>query len=167
MLNYFREKYENPRLVSLRLTNSYGFMCSQKSKWRAPVVNDFISSAHQKGVITMQSDGSPFRDFIEISSLIQVCLKLIHSNNVPKNIIVGSGVTLNLSYIANSIRDIFAMEFEKKITINTSSEITKPETKASPRYLVDDHYCKRQSVHEIGKQLKKLFWTLKGLYNVS
>ena len=48
MLNYFREKYENPRLVSLRLTNSYGFMCSQKSKWRAPVVNDFINSAHQR-----------------------------------------------------------------------------------------------------------------------
>lgn len=155
MLNYFREKYEDPHLISLRLTNSYGFLCSQDSKWKAPVVNEFISSAHNEGVVTMQSDGSPFRDFIEISSLIEVCLELIYTNNVPKNIIVGSGVTLNLSYIANSIRDIFAMKFGKKISINTSGEIKKPEIKASPRYIVDDHYCKRQSVHEIGRLLEK------------
>jgi nucleoside-diphosphate-sugar epimerase len=155
MLNYFREKYNNSDLVSLRLTNSYGFLCSQTSKWRAPAVNELISSAHEKGLITMQSDGSPFRDFIEMSALIETCARLVNANEVPRNLIVGSGVTINISYIATSIQNVFSTKYGKKITINTNGKIMESKIKPSPRYMVDGYFCEKQSASEIDELLKK------------
>ena len=155
LLNYFREKHKDSNLVSLRLTNSYGFLCSPTSKWRVPVVNEFISSAHGEGFITMQSDGSPFRDFIEMSALIEMCVRLVNANEVPRNLIVGSGVTINLSYIVTSIQNIFSMKYGKKIAINTSGRIMESEIKASPRYKVDGYFCKKQSASEIDEFLEK------------
>ncbi len=155
MLNYSRDKYQSSNALSLRLTNSYGFLCSQTSNWQAPVVNDFIRSAHLEHTITMKSDGSPFRDFIEMSTLMEVCLKLTHENEIPKNLIVGSGLTVNLAYVANRIQNIFATKFGKNIELNTSGEIKEPKIKASPRYMVDDNFCKRQSADEIDKFLEK------------
>ena len=155
ILNYFREKYNNSDLISLRLTNSYGFLCSQTSKWRAPVVNELISSAHEKGLITMQSDGSPFRDFIEMSTLIDTCVRLANANEVPRNLIAGSGVTVNISYMASSIQNIFYMKYGKKIAMDTNGRIKEPQIKASPRYIVDDFFCKKQSTSGINELLEK------------
>lgn len=155
MLNYSRENYQNTNLVSLRLTNSFGFLCSRTCKWQAPVVNDFISSAHLESCITMQSDGSPFRDFIEMSTLMEVCLNLTQTKEFPKNIIIGSGVTVNLAYIVNKILNTFEMKYGRRIKLNISSKIKDPEIKQTPRYRVDDFFCKKQSANDFDQFLEK------------
>lgn len=155
MINYFRSKHKQLNLISLRLTNSFGFSCSTDCKWSNPVVNQFISNSHDMGVINIHSDGSPMRDFMEISRLTEVVIKLSKSTELPESIILGSGVNVNLSYVIDKIQSAFSYYYGKKVYVDSSVPLCDAEVRDKPRFSVDERYANMQSKSELDSSLIK------------
>lgn len=155
MLLHCRESIKQNSLTSIRLTNSFGFLCDASCNWRLPALNDFISSAFGKNEIIMRSDGSPFRDFVEISRVMQTCYNLASFRNLPENIICGSELTVNLSYVINLIQKIFKNNYSREIKIKSDFDLKLPEVKAVPRYIINKDFNKKCSISEFDKDIEK------------
>ena len=97
-----RNSLNDYKLTSIRLTNFGFYVLSRVIKSLA--LNEFISNAIEDGMITLRSDGSPFRDFIGINDLLVACHKFSLIKNLPESVIFGSGLTVNLSYIASLVQ---------------------------------------------------------------
>ena len=87
-------------------------------------------------MIMIRSDGSPFRDFVEISGVMNTCYSLAISTELPKNLICGSGLTVNLSYVISSIQRIIKNNYSREIKIQSDFDLRLPEIKSVPRYII-------------------------------
>jgi UDP-glucose 4-epimerase len=88
----------------LRLSNAFGApVFPDKNVWW-PVLNDVCKMAKKNGVIKLQSDGSPLRDFISLNSIGQFIKKLIENKNTVNEIInLCSGKTFSILDVAKKV----------------------------------------------------------------
>ena len=155
MIVHCRESLKQKNLTSIRLTNSFGFLCNTSCNWQFPALNDFISCAFEKNKIIIRSDGSPFRDFVEISRVMNTCYSLAVSKELPENLICGSGLTVNLSYVISSIQKIIKNKYAREIKIQSDFDLSLPEIKSVPRYIINEKYNNKCSIPEFDKDIEK------------
>ena len=108
----------------LRLSNAFGVpVFPNKNVWW-PVLNDICRMAKKNGVIKLQSDGSPLRDFISLDSIGLFIKKLIKTNSTSNEIIhLCSGKTFSILDIAKKVSsNIF---FDKPIPIKKKKSLKK------------------------------------------
>lgn len=85
----------------LRLSNCFGYALNEKSECWNLVVNEFIRDAFLHGKIKIKGDASSKRDFLAISELNKVLLKIIENiDNVPQIINVSSGRSRTILEVA-------------------------------------------------------------------
>lgn len=137
LIEHNRQLTDQHDMTSLRLTNSFGFMCNTTCNWRAPVINEFISDAFDTQQINSKSNGSPVRDFIEISHVINACQSLMSLTTLPKNVICGSGIVVNLAYVIFKISKTMSEKYSSDITVNSNHRFVKPKIQPIPRFNVN------------------------------
>lgn len=126
--------------INIRLSNSYGKPVFKENNCWWLVINDFCKSAVETEKIVIQSDGTPQRDFINITDLCQGIDILF--NNSPKTKIknvynIGSGITLTILELAFIVANIYQKKFNKELPVYFSTgEKAKPENivKSSERF---------------------------------
>ena len=102
--------------LSVRLSNGFGApLFVQNDCWWS-VINDFCKSAFDSGTISIQSDGTPQRDFIHVDDFcraIQIVLE------TPKNHLrydcynVGSMVTNTIAEIAALVAEAYQAQYSR------------------------------------------------------
>jgi UDP-glucose 4-epimerase len=112
----------------LRLSNAFGTpVFPNKNVWW-PVLNDVCRMAKNDGIIKLQSDGSPLRDFISLDSIGFFIKRLIEIKN-PSNKIINlcSGKTFSILDAAKQVsRNSF---FDKPIPIKKKKSVSKQNYK--------------------------------------
>ena len=93
--------------TSLRLSNGYGYPELKTCDCWWLVVNDFCLNVEKKSRITLNSDGSPLRDFIHISDIANSVEKLLTTKKkLPKIMNLCSGKTSSMLEIAAIVKKI-------------------------------------------------------------
>ncbi|MDA7592282.1 NAD(P)-dependent oxidoreductase [Rhodobacteraceae bacterium] len=154
LIKYSRTSLKHTNLTSIRLTNSFGFFCDHSCEWRLPALNEFISDAFDTNRILSKSDGSPCRDFVEISNVLNTCVAVARSDDLPENIICGSGITVNLSYTFSVIRNIMRKRYSKNIQIQAHGDLVQPEVSQIPRFVVSEKFNNIHSLKDFDKGIE-------------
>lgn len=119
IVNYYNEKFDT-QCINVRLSNSYGTPIFKSNACWSLVVNDFCKSAIEKGEITIASDGSALRDFINIKDVC-LAIEVILSSDINKqnNLFhISSGKTHSIGETAEIVKHLFEEQYHKNISIN-------------------------------------------------
>lgn len=114
--------------TTFRLTNSYG--CPKEmnsSKWYL-VLNDLARNAFEKGVITLNSNGSPLRDLIWMGDAAGAVCKCVKKGPANDGFNLGSGTSIKMIEVAQIVRQAYKDFFSETIDI----KLNKGDTKKYP-----------------------------------
>lgn len=161
LYHYFGEKLiaqarsdlSDEKLVSIRLTNTFGFLCDNTCNWRLPAVNEFISEAFENNEIMLKSDGTPFRDFLDMKDLLSACDKISKIDSLPENLIFGSGLAVNLSYVACLVQKLVMENLGRNIGVRSEYELHPAEIRTNARYEVDEKYIRTYSPSDLESRI--------------
>lgn len=119
----------------IRLSNSYGSPVFFENNCWWLVVNDLCKQAFYEKAITLNSDGTPLRDFIHGWDVCQAVEKIIATNEAGFLYQVSSANTLTILEIAKCVQRVYKNRYGEDILINkavdTSGEVTH-------RYLISN-----------------------------
>ena len=91
---------------------------------------------------------------MEISNVMNTCDALVTSENLPENIICGSGATVNLSYTFSVIKKIMRRKYSQKKKIQTDDKLVQPKISLSPRFHVNKQFCNNHSLSEFDNSIE-------------
>lgn len=103
--NYIKLYYKlfGINYLILRVSNPFGKFHTSESQG---VINVSIRRALRGEVMEIWGDGSQSKDYIYVDDLIEILFRLLKANTLNKIINIGSGQTLQLSLILNSISNL-------------------------------------------------------------
>ena len=102
----------------LRLSNCFGYPLTQDSNCWELVLNEFIRDAYKLGKITIKGDYFSKRDFLPISELNHILIKIFGITEVIPDVInISSGSSRTLLEVANQVRDVTTEMTGKPINI--------------------------------------------------
>ena len=116
--HYNRNSKVDCRIV--RLSNSYGAPIFTDNNCWWLVVNDLCKMAFLQKKIVLQSDGSPFRDFIHGSDVCNGIQAIIETNETHLTYNLSSGTTFSILEIAEKIKAVFATRYQMELQIITT-----------------------------------------------
>jgi len=97
---YYDRNYEFS-IVSVRLSNSYGVPAFKSTDCWWTVINDLAKTLTETGMVTLKSDGSPLRDFVNVEDVALFISKLCTKQHIEDRIInLGSGNTSSIYEVA-------------------------------------------------------------------
>lgn len=116
---YNRSSQTACRIV--RLSNSYGAPIFKDNNCWWLVINDLCKNAYFNNEITLQSDGTPQRDFIHGWDVCSAVRTIIDndSDNVIYNL--SSGVTVTIMDIALMVQQVYNNKYNKLLPIKTAT----------------------------------------------
>ncbi len=122
--DHYNRKTET-NVISIRLSNSYGDPIFDENNCWWLAINDLCKNAITNKVIRLLSDGTPQRDFIHGNDVCEAIRILINTNEkLTDNIYhISSGNTLTLMEIAQLVRKVYQIRYNKKIPITTPNKI--------------------------------------------
>ena len=152
----------NLQYIIFRLTNSYGApKIKNFTKWYL-VLNDLSRMAFINGEIVLNTNGKAKRDFIWMGDVVEIIDKtLINKNCVNETYNLGSNKTYTIIELANRIKDIYKIEFNKelKIILNDNDKTTYKElTIDSTKLLSEINYTPTEMFTQ---EVKDIFSILK------
>jgi len=118
--NYYNNNSET-RCINIRLSNSYGPPVFNKDNYWDLVINNFCKTAFISNEINLQSDGSPLRDFIYADDVCNAINCIIQNNEVKNIIHLASGETFTILELANKVKNIYQIRYNKKIDISVNN----------------------------------------------
>jgi UDP-glucose 4-epimerase len=140
IVNYYNTKATSS-CINIRLSNSYGSPVIEDSNcWRL-VLNDLCKSAISNGQIVLKSDGTPQRDFIHSTDVIDGVKLLLNSYIKSDNNIfhLSAGKTHTILELAEAVKNIYEKMFNKKLEISFAENILKlPLSSRKERYIIDN-----------------------------
>lgn len=104
------------RFEILRLTNGYGPSRSI-NKSESLVLHDMCISAVKSGIININTDGKPQRDFIYIKDIAQVIFQRSIDEDCMQIQNICSGVSYSILEAAFVVKSVFCEKFQKDIRI--------------------------------------------------
>ncbi|MGG7035220.1 MAG: NAD-dependent epimerase/dehydratase family protein [Flavobacterium sp.] len=116
--HYNRTSPVDCRIV--RLSNSYGAPVFEENNGWWLVVNDLCRMAYVQKEIVLQSDGSPFRDFIHGWDVCRGVQSIIETSETHSIYNLSSGNTLSIMQIAEKINTIYSQRYGKILSIKTA-----------------------------------------------
>ena len=136
--NYFNNNSKT-KCINVRLSNSYGSPLFEENNCWWLVINDFCKTAVNEGEIKLSSDGSPLRDFIHYSDILNAISLLIESdNNFNKNTFhIASAQTLTILEVAKKVAEIFKNNYNMDISISfMKNSLDKTNKSKSKKYKI-------------------------------
>lgn len=102
----------------LRLSNCFGYPLTQENDcWRL-VLNEFIRDAFRLGRITIRGDYFGRRDFLPISELNRILIKIIGITGfIPEIINISTGTSLTLLEVAGQVSNVISEMTGKPVEI--------------------------------------------------
>lgn len=101
----------------IRLSNSYGAPLFEENNCWWLVVNDLCQMAYRKKEITLQSDGSPLRDFIHGWDVCSGVQAVIETNDKHLIYNLSSGKTLSILAIAEKVKEVYLHRYGVELII--------------------------------------------------
>ncbi|MDA9321677.1 SDR family oxidoreductase [Gammaproteobacteria bacterium] len=106
----------------LRLSNCFGPPLTDSAECWNLVLNDFIKSAYLNGKILINGNYLSKRDFLPITELNRILIKIFEYQDIPRDIInISTGSSRTLMEVAIKIRDEFSKI--KEISIELANEV--------------------------------------------
>jgi UDP-glucose 4-epimerase len=103
---------------AIRLTNGYGPPPFPSCDVMWLVINDLINGALTRGKISLQSDGSPTRNFIYVDDVLSACEIVMKSNDEDGFVFnVGAPISHSIGEIAYKISDILGKKLGVSIPV--------------------------------------------------
>jgi len=118
--NYFNE-ITDTKCISIRLSNGYGPPVFHDNNCWWLVINDFCRSAYRQGKIKLSSDGSPQRDFINITDICRAVSLILDKD---RKLIsydcynVGSGKTCTILSLAHLVAKTYGELFGQQVPVS-------------------------------------------------
>lgn len=104
--------------VNIRLSNGYGPPVFKSNNCWWLVVNDLCKSAFIDGRITLQSDGTPQRDFIFVKDIGKSVKAIIEHDDVfDRPVNIGYGQTFTILELAHLVKNVYFREFNKEVDV--------------------------------------------------
>ena len=119
IVNFYNTKTET-NSINLRLSNGYGEPIFQSNNCWSLVVNDLCKAAYKTKKIILNSDGTPQKDFInvtDIASAVEFILNKNMSNILENTFNLSSGFSLNLAKLAIIVQIVYSVRYNKKIPV--------------------------------------------------
>ena len=104
-------------IVSLRLSNSYGYPLIRNKECWSLVINELCLMAIKKGEIRLKSNGSPLRDFIHGDDVCKAVHKLIDTKNGQGIYNLASGKAYSIASLARMVQLKYKELFGKLIPV--------------------------------------------------
>jgi UDP-glucose 4-epimerase len=121
---YYVKQYHYSKRIpytTIRLTNSYGAPKeTSSSKWYL-ILNDLAKMAYEKGVIKLNSNGKPARDFVwmgDVCNAVKQCMLKGPANDTYN---LGGGKTMTMLDVAQVIKQAYQDYFSKPIDIKVNA----------------------------------------------
>lgn len=107
--------------ISVRLSNSYGEPVFAENNCWWLVINDLCKAAMEHKELRLLSDGTPQRDFIHGSDVVNAVSRLLQSApKVEDNTYhISSGTTYTIMELAAKIREVYQKRYGQKLPIFT------------------------------------------------
>jgi UDP-glucose 4-epimerase len=124
--HYLSEKIVNfynlnstTQCINIRLSNSYGAPIFRKNNCWWLVINDLVKSAYKEKKIELLSDGSPQRDFINMSDICFAIETILKSKEDSFNntLNLASGKTFSIAEIAKIVKKNYYELYKREIPI--------------------------------------------------
>jgi nucleoside-diphosphate-sugar epimerase len=134
IVNYYNDNFDITA-YNLRVSNSYGSPVFEENNCWWLVINDLCKTAFEKKKITLKSDGSSLRDFINSSDLvyaISIILNIDH--DIEHNTFnISSEESLPILEIAIIVKKVYFKKFGEDISIyiNENQKIESPNLNAN------------------------------------
>lgn len=90
-----------------------------------------VAKTEQSEAVTVWGTGTPLREFLHVDDLAEACLHLLHLENPPDWVNVGSGQECSIGELAQTVKRV--VDFPGELRFDTS----KPD--GTPRKLMDSH----------------------------
>lgn len=102
----------------LRLSNCFGYPLTQDNDCWGLVLNEFVRDAYRSGSITIRGDCFGRRDFMPISELNRILIKISGITDfIPEIINISTGISLSLLEVAEQVCNITTARTGKSIDI--------------------------------------------------
>lgn len=108
------------QVLTLRLSNAVGVPIFKQTNCWHLVAHDLCRQAIQKGSLTLQTDGTQWRDFVALQQVTDIVIKIVNTKvnlNSIKVLNVG-GRPLQIIQIARLIRNRASAFLEKEVDLN-------------------------------------------------
>jgi UDP-glucose 4-epimerase len=152
--NYYHTN-SKVNVVNIRLSNSYGLPVIKNDKCWSLVLNEFCKSAYYNKEIKLNSDGSPLRDFIHGSEVVETISNLLENydkKDYKTNIFnLASGKTYSILELAFIVKDVIWHELKVSVDIYVKDKkIEKLNKPDRDKYVFDvkkiNNFKSKQSV---------------------
>ena len=125
----------------LRLSNCFGYPLTQENDCWGLVLNEFVRDAYRLGKITIRGDCFGRRDFLPISELNRILIKIFGITGfIPEIINISTGTSLTLLEVAEKVSSVITEMSGKPV------EIVKENTSENSCEL----NIENNSLHEMG-----------------
>lgn len=125
----------------LRLSNCFGYPLTQGNDCWGLVLNEFIRDAYRLGRITIRGDYFGRRDFLPISELNRILIKIFGTTGfIPETINISTGTSLSLLEVAGQVSNVITKMTKKPV------DIVKENTSENSHEL----NIENNSLHEMG-----------------
>ena len=108
----------------LRLSNCFGYPLTQENECWGLVLNEFVRDGYRLGKITIRGDCFGRRDFLPISELNRILIKVLGITGfIPEIINISTGTSLSLLEVAEKVSNVITETTGKHVEIvkeNTS-----------------------------------------------
>lgn len=121
-LNYYYKKY-NLHYDILRVSNVYGYWPFSLRKFG--LINTYLNEIEDNSTISVFGDGGIIRDYIYITDLVNILLRLLDNIDVEKNRVlnVSSGDCFTINEIIKAIQCVVQIRFNVEYTNSRSSDV--------------------------------------------
>jgi UDP-glucose 4-epimerase len=146
--------------IVIRLSNSFGHPVSPLVNRWTLLANDLCRQAIEKRSLTLNSNGCQYRDFVCLTDVENTILAMIEQCSRFGKIVynLGSGKSMSVLEIANTIASLYTSLFDRQIKINLPVGATKTEEPALEfsveRLLLDGGIIKNDVENELRMLLK-------------
>lgn len=169
LTHLFAEKYiekhnrnNDLQYVIFRLTNSYGCPVDRNTdKWYL-LFNDICKQAMEERIISLNSDGSPVRDFIWMGDVVSITQQVVKVTGLDNQIVnLSSGKTYSVMDVAVFVKTAYHGVYYRDINIVTKQATQK--LVAKPLTISNDKLCqvvKCEFSNHFISESKKIFQLL-------
>ena len=131
--------------LNLRISNCYGSPVLRKSKCWSLVVNDLCRKAFKNNIISLNTDGSPQRDFIHINDVISAVKILIEKQTKSKmnSYNLAMSRTKTIYEISYKIKACYEKRYGRNIDIVSLSGEKLNCSNPKNRYIISNEKLKK------------------------
>lgn len=153
---------------NVRLSNGYGAPQFMENKCWDLVINNLCLSAWKKQELILKSDGSPVRDFIHLSDVLEGIKRILLSEKTFKSgsaevLNFSSGNTISMLDAAMIVKDVFQKKYGKGsvVYVNGDQPVSSPQPGRSANYTISNARFKTlladKGLHELSFGINELF----------